>query len=133
MIVYKRFPDIYSLQFIYYSIAMMALVFSLSIFTSAVMLFFRDLGQIIGIIVSVGFWATPIGWSVGILPDNIARIFKLNPMYYIVTGYRDSFIDKTFVWQRPYQTIYFWLFCIVVFCLGVKIYYKLKPHFSDVL
>lgn len=133
MIVYRGVPEVYSFQFIYYSFAMMCLVFAISVFTSSVILFFRDLGQIIGIIVSVGFWATPIGWQLGILPVNIGRIFKLNPMYYIVTGYRDSFIDNIFIWQRPYETIYFWLFCIVVFSLGVKIFYKLKPHFSDVL
>ena len=133
MIVYKGVPKIYSFQFIYYSFAMMCLVFAISIFTSSVILFFRDLGQIIGIVVSVGFWATPIGWQLQILPENIARIFKLNPMYYIVTGYRDSFIDNIFIWQRPYETIYFWLFCIVVFSLGVKMFHKLKPHFTDVL
>lgn len=132
-LIYKRMPTIHILQFIYYSFAMMFLVFSVSIFTSAVVLFFRDLSQVVSIIVNVGFWATPIGWQIGILPANIGRLFKLNPMYYIVTGYRDSFIDKIFIWQRPYETLYFWLFCIVTLCLGVRMYYKLKPHFSDVL
>lgn len=133
MIGYKRYPNLYTIQLIYYSIAMMVLVFSISVFTSAVILFFRDLGQVIGIIINVGFWATPIGWQLSMLPEKVARVFKLNPMYYIVTGYRDSFVNNIYVWERPYETIYFWLFCIILFCLGVKIHYKLKPHFSDVI
>lgn len=130
---YGYYPDTYTLQFVYYSFAMIVLVYSLSLFTSSIILFFRDLGQIIGIVVSVGFWATPIGWQITMLPGVVQRIFKLNPMYYIVTGYRDAFVDKIYFWQRPYETLYFWLFCFVVLCIGAKIFNKLKPHFSDVL
>lgn len=131
--VYGYYPDICSLQFMYYSFAMIVLVFSITLFTSSVVLFFRDLGQIIGIIINVGFWATPIGWTIDMLPGFAQRLFKLNPMYYVVTGYRDSFIDKIYFWQRPYETLYFWAFCLVVLCLGVKMFKKLKPHFSDVI
>ncbi len=131
--VYGYYPDLYSLQFIYYSFAMIILVFCISLITSSVILFFRDLGQIIGIILNIGFWATPIGWTIDMLPGVVQRIFKLNPMYYIVTGYRDSFIDKVYFWERPYETLYFWAFCLVAFCFGVKLFKKLKPHFSDVI
>ncbi|MBD7910214.1 ABC transporter permease [Clostridium sp. Sa3CVN1] len=131
--MYGYYPDAYSVQFIYYLGAMIVLVFSVTIFTSAVILFFRDLGQIISIVMNVGFWATPIGWQIAILPGWAQRIFKLNPMYYIVTGYRDTFVDKFYFWQRPYETIYFWAFCFVVLLVGIKIFNKLKPHFSDVL
>ena len=67
------------------------------------------------------------------LPGIAQRLFKLNPMYYIVTGYRDAFVDKIYFWQRPYETLYFWMFCLVTLCIGAKIFKKLKPHFSDVL
>lgn len=125
--------DVYNLQFIYYSGCMIFLVLAVSTITASVILFFRDLGQIIGIILSVGFWFTPIGWNLTMIPEFWARFFKLNPMYYIVTGYRDAFIDKIFFWERPYLTLYFWAFCIVVLTSGVKIFKKLRPHFSDVI
>ena len=131
--IYGYYPDLCSLQFVYYSFAMIVMIFSISLFTSSVVLFFRDLGQIIGIVINVGFWATPIGWTIDMLPGFAQRIFKLNPMYYIVTGYRDSFIDKVYFWERPYETLYFWVFCLVAFCFGVKLFKKLKPHFSDVI
>ena len=131
--IYGYYPDLYSLQFIYYSFAMIVLVYSLSIITSAIVLFFRDLSQIINILMNVGFWATPIGWQLTMLPDWAARIFKLNPLYYIVTGYRDAFVDKIFFWQRPYETIYFWMFCLVTLLIGIKLFNKLRPHFSDVI
>lgn len=131
--LYGYYPDIYSLQFIYYSFAMIVLVYSLSIITSAVVLFFRDLSQIINILMNMGFWITPIGWQLTMLPNSVARIFKLNPVYYIVTGYRDAFVDKIFFWQRPYETIYFWMLCLVTLLIGIRLFNKLRPHFSDVI
>lgn len=131
--VYKYYPDIYQLQVIYYLFAMIVLVYSISVFTSAVILFFRDLGQIIGIIINVGFWATPIGWNITILPVFLQRIMKLNPMFYIVNGYRDAFVQKVFFFERPYDTIYFWLFCTIMLLVGIKVFNKLRPHFSDVI
>ena len=112
---------------------MIVLVYSLSIITSSIVLFFRDLSQIINILMNMGFWITPIGWQLTMLPSSVARIFKLNPLYYIVTGYRDAFVDKIFFWQRPYQTVYFWMFCLVTLLIGIKLFNKLRPHFSDVI
>ena len=132
-IVYGYYPDLCSLQFIYYCFAMIVLIYALSTITSSIVLFFKDLSQIIGIIINVGFWATPIAWQLSILPDKLAFLFKLNPMYYIVTGDRDAFIYKIYFWQRPYETLYFWLFCLITLLVGVKIFNKLRPHFSDVI
>ncbi|PRR83058.1 Teichoic acid translocation permease protein TagG [Clostridium vincentii] len=133
MALYGYYPDAYTLQFIYYSFALVSIVYSVSVMSSAIILFFRDFGQIINVILSVGFWFTPIGWNVSILPKNLAILFKLNPLYYIVTGYRDAFIDKIYFWERPYGTLYFWVLCLVILSLGIKIYNRLKPHFSDVI
>ena len=45
-------------------------------------------------ILSVGFWFTPIGWRLTAVPEWARIVFKLNPLYYIVVGYRDAFVDK---------------------------------------
>lgn len=130
---YGRFPTLYSFQLIYYLICLVVLVVSLSFFTSAIFLFFRDLNQIIAVILQIGFWFTPIGWSVGMLSGFWIRIFKLNPMFYVVQGYRDTLVEHILFIDRPYQTLYFWLFCLVMLTIGLKAFKKLKPHFSDVL
>ena len=57
--------------------------------TSAIVVFFRDLTQIISIFLQVGIWLTPIMWDVNMLANYpwLIKLFKLNPMYYIVTGF----------------------------------------------
>lgn len=132
-VIYGLDFSLTNIQIIYYLICTIALVISLGILTSSIVLFFRDLNQIITMILNVGFWFTPIAWSHTMLSEKILLFFKLNPMYYIVQGYRDSFIDKIWFFERPYQTVYFWVIVLLIFTIGIKLFKKLKPHFSDVL
>jgi teichoic acid transport system permease protein len=68
--IYGYYPDGYSLQFIYYSFALICIVYSVSVMSSAIILFFRDFCQIINIILSVGFCVNPIGWNLS-NPENL--------------------------------------------------------------
>lgn len=127
------YPDIYYLQLIYYSICTFALVLALVYITCAVVVFFRDLTQIINIFLQIGIWMTPIMWQMDILPESLKWIFYLNPVYYVVLGYRDSLIDKISIYQRWGMTLYFWVIVLLLFAVGTKLFKKLQTHFADVL
>jgi teichoic acid transport system permease protein len=131
--IYGFYPTQYSIQLIYYSFCTFCLSLAISYATSAMIIFFRDLGQVISIFLQIGMWMTPIMWSYTILPQNLQWVAKLNPMYYIVEGYRDTFINHIWFYQRYFQTIYFWVITLSLFVFGTIIFKKLKPHFADVL
>ena len=76
---------------------------------------------------------TPIMWSYTIIPYKLQWIAKLNPMYYIVEGYRDTLLNNVYFFENFWQTAYFWLITSFLFIMGMSIFKKLKPHFSDVL
>ncbi|WP_172257042.1 ABC transporter permease [Saccharibacillus deserti] len=130
---YGYYPSIYNLQLVYYLLCSIVLALGLSFLTSSIVLFFKDLNQIITIILQIGFWFTPIGWPVTMLSGFWATLFKMNPMFYIVQGFRDSFVDHILFYERPYATLYFWVLCLAILTLGIVTFRKLKPHFSDVL
>lgn len=132
---YGYFPDLYTIQIIYYSFCMVVFVLGLVYATSAVVGFFRDLTQIINIVLQLGIWMTPIMWNIEALSINpvLINIFKLNPMFYVVSGYRDALINKVWFWEHPNLTIYFWIVTILIFGAGSVIFRKLKVHFADVL
>lgn len=134
-ICYGRFPGVYILQLIYYSLCTLLLALGIAYATSAIVGFFRDLTQIINIILMIGIWLTPIMWNFDtiVLPGWIKTIFMLNPVFYIVQGYRDSLINHIWFWQRPAITIYFWMIMLSVLGIGTVIFKKLKVHFADVL
>jgi len=100
---------------------------------SALNVFLRDVGHIVGVVIQIGFWATPIFWDIGIMPPAVQMVLKLNPMFYIVQGYRESFIYFIPFWYHPYQTLYFWTMAAVIFVGGAMIFRRLKPQFADVL
>lgn len=130
------FPDLYYLQLLYYSFCVFVLVLGMSYLTSAVVVFFRDLNQVIGIGLQVGVWLTPIMWNfrdLGIQDSVLAKILQINPMFYIVQGYRDALIDKIWFFERWELTLYFWLLTAVMFFAGTRMFKKLQVHFADVL
>lgn len=130
---YGYYPSIYTLQLIYYSFCMFLLVLGMSYLTCALVVFIRDLQQIINIALQIGMWATPILWSIEMLTDNMKTLFKLNPLVYIVNGYRSAIYEKVWFWEHFYSSTYFWIFTISLFCIGTLIFRKMRIHFADVL
>lgn len=125
--------NIHYLQLLYYSFCVFMLNLSLSYITCAVVIFFRDLSQIIGIILQIGVWLTPILWQLDMIKGGLKYIFYLNPIYYIVLGYRDSLIHRAGLFGRWQLAIYFWVVVLVLFFLGRKLFRRLQVHFADVL
>ncbi|RAZ39380.1 ABC transporter permease, partial [Klebsiella oxytoca] len=72
------YPTVYTLQIFYYSFCLFLLVLAMSYFTCALVVFIRDLQQIINIALQIGMWATPILWDISMLSDNMKSLFKLN-------------------------------------------------------
>lgn len=132
---YQYYPDLYTLQIFYYSFAMLLFTLALVYSTCAIVIFFRDLSQIINIILQIGVWITPIMWNIDTMDiaPALKSIFKLNPLYYIVAGYRDALINKIWFWESPGLTLYFWIITVVLFGIGSLIFRRLRVHFADVL
>jgi len=131
--IYGYYPSIYMIQLVYYSFCLFVFVLGLCYSTCAIMVFFKDIGQIISILLQIGMWATPILWDVNTLSPTVQMIVKINPLVYIVNGYRTAIFEKTWFWQDFYSTMYFWIVTVVVFGIGALVFKRLKVHFSDVL
>ncbi len=131
--IYGYPPTVYTLQIFYYSFCTLVLVLALSYTTCALVVFMRDISQIISIALQIGMWATPIMWDFGALSMKWAVVLKLNPMVYIVNGYRSAMYEHTWFFQDFYSTMYFWIITVVLFGIGAMIFKKLKVHFADVL
>lgn len=130
-------PDLKVLQVLYYSFCLFMYGLGVCYATCSIVVFFRDLTQIISIIIQIQVWMTPIMWNIDTLgarmPSWLITIFKLNPMYYIVNGYRDAMINKVWFWERFDLTIYFWIVTGVFFVVGAYVFKRLKVHFADTL
>lgn len=133
---YGYYPSVYTLQLVYYSICLFIFVLALCYTTCAVAVFFKDITQIISIFLQVGMWATPILWNLsemqGKFGDKVL-LFKINPLVYIVDGYRSAIFEKQWFFEDFFSTMYFWIITAVLFGFGALVFKRLKVHFADVL
>lgn len=130
---YGYFPTIYTLQMVYYSFCLFILVLGMCYTTCAVMVFFKDIGQIISILLQIGMWATPILWDINGISPTAQMLVKINPLVYIVNGYRSAIFEREWFFEDFYSTMYFWIITVVIFGLGALVFKRLKVHFADVL
>lgn len=130
---YGYYPNLYFFQYFYYFIATVFLGLGITYITSCLTIFIKDVGQFVNMFLQFGFWLTPIFWSFDLVPEKLQFLFKINPLFYIIDGFRQTFIYHTWFWERPIQTIYFWSITVILFLVGVFIFSRVKKHFADVL
>ena len=130
---YGYTPTVYTLQLFYYTFCEYVFILGLSYATCAIVLFFRDLQNLVSIIMQVGMWATPILWNINTLREKYKPFIKLNPMTYIVEGYRSAVYEQQWFWEHFYSSTYFWIVTALLFVVSALIFKKLKPMFADVM
>lgn len=131
--LYGYFPNFYWLWLIYYAFCAFAFVEALSLITSVLTMMTRDVKKLVVSLMRMLLYVSPILWSAKY--DNVIMdaITRLNPIYYIVQGYRESiFFDKT-PFAHPVYTLYFWGFILVMFVLGSCLMYKFRRKFIDMI
>jgi lipopolysaccharide transport system permease protein len=99
-------------------------------FLAALGLFVRDLGQVIGYVVTLWFFLTPICYSEATMQQR-APILSRNPMYVLIRAYRSVLLEG----HAPdlHSLLIFWVLALTVFLIGHAWFYKLRKWFADVI
>ena len=120
-------------QIPYYMLCTFSIVVALSKINCALVPFFRDYLQLLEIILLVLMWACPVMWDVSMLPEKIVSIFKLNPMYYVIDGYRQAYMGGRWFFNDLWMTAYYWGFVLLLWYLGNRLFSRLQVHFADII
>lgn len=67
----------------------------LGIFLGTVNVFFRDVGQLTGVVLQFWFWLTPIVYTLNAVPEPLRVWFTLNPLQPLIAAYQRVFLDRT--------------------------------------
>ena len=100
---------------------------------SAIWPFFKDFSALIEIVLMIGVWACPIMWNLDMIPGKYHIIFRLNPLYHLVQGYRDSFMGTGWVWDHPLELAVFWAVTLLLWYWGRRLFRLFGDRFADVL
>lgn len=123
----------YWFQAVYYLFATAVLLLGVAWIAASFSLFVKDTGNIIAVMLQIGFWISPIFWSPDTFPKKLRFVLELNPVSYLLEGYRKSFLYGQPFWNDLSGLAYFWSVTLVVLLIGVFTYKKLRPYFGDVI
>src|SRR5580700_8089922 len=104
-------------------------VCGLSLITSALNVYVRDMRYLVESANTVLFWLVPVVYSFAIIPSSYREIYQLNPVAALVMANRDILMEGT----SPGTALLLKLTGISIFMLaaGLVVFRMLKPRFSD--
>ncbi len=111
-----------------------ALTYGAGCFAATVTAFLRDTAQLIGIFLTVVFWATPIVYPISMIPARQAwlrAVLRANPVTHLVEWYRDAF--SLHVAPSAGSVLYLSVFSGLVALSGAALFTKARPHFADLM
>ncbi|MYL20118.1 teichoic acid ABC transporter permease [Halobacillus litoralis] len=127
--------SIHLLQLPYYMFALVSLVFSLTLISSTLTTIVRDIQAGLRSIIRMFLYLTPILWSTDRLPESmrhlVETVLKINPLFYVVEGYRNAFLGNGWFYEDTGYTLYFWIMVITMFIAGAMLHMKFKKNFVD--
>ncbi|MFD1363686.1 ABC transporter permease [Lentibacillus salinarum] len=130
------FLNIYYLQLVYFIFASFCLFFAISLITSTLSTIIRDVHMLLNSTLRMMLYLSGVLWPLSMLSEfnTLMNLMKLNPLYYLIEGYRYALfgVDWYFITHWEY-TLFFWGLVIVLFLLGAKIHVKFRRHFIDFL
>lgn len=130
---YGIMPSLYWLQLPYYMLCTAAFCSGIALVTSSVSVFVADIQNMVSVFVQFFFWATPVFWSLDMLPQRYACWLRFNPMAYVVQGYRDALLSRAWLWEQASAMALFWAVTLCLLGVGALVFAKLKSQFADVL
>jgi ABC-2 type transport system permease protein len=101
--------------------------FGLNLILSTLNVFFRDVGHLWGVFVTVWMYATPIIYPINIVPEWLQSIIRFNPLYHYVTYFRNVMIYGT-VPSLTDNLICFG-FSLIFLLVGITVFRKNQDKF----
>ncbi len=109
-------------------ITTLALAAGMAMVLAVLNVFFRDIGQLINIVLQFWFWFTPIVYPLQIIPEWARGFVEMNPMAITVGGMHDIFVNN----QAPHWIPLFYVLMLgfILMMLGL---YLFRRHSGDMV
>ncbi len=107
------------------------LILGISFGLGSIAVFFRDIAQMVPLVLLAFFFLTPIVYPAEIIPEKVRWLFIPNPFYWITEMYRAVIIKGSL--PEIKHMVYPVVLSLMVFYGGLKIFKKTKDAFKDIL
>lgn len=78
----------------------MTFTFGIALVVSIVNTYFRDTEYLVGVLINLLFWMTPITYPLDSIPGSLRPFFMLNPLTSIIFSWRELFLNNVILWDK---------------------------------
>ena len=100
-------------------------------FLAALGIFVRDLGQIVGFVLTLWFFLTPICYSEANLSGPALKVLSFNPIWVLVRGYRAVLLEHRAPEFASMAAL--WAGSVALAVCGYAWFHRLRKSFADVI
>ena len=127
-------PDIYYLQIPFYILLSFIFFTFWGLFSSFLGAISKDFVNLVKSFVTAIFWLSGILWNTeNVTTPWLKAFLNLNPITYLVNGFRNCFINKVWFWEQPKRLLYFAIITLILLLGGLWAHKKLRKDIADVL
>jgi lipopolysaccharide transport system permease protein len=116
-------PVLIALQFLF--------TLSIAYFAATLQVTFRDTKHLLRVVLTLGFYVTPVFYEVRHVPDRFAALYALNPMVHIMGAYRDVLLRGA--WPPAAGLIAVGIASGMLLFLGYALFTRTSYRFVDEL
>ena len=107
------------------------LTFGLACIAATLTAFVRDTTHAVGIVLTIGFYATPIVYPASLVPERLRPLIQANPVTHLVDLYRRAFTLHSP--PDPASIAYLTVFSLLAAAAGAAVFARARPHFADLI
>lgn len=137
IIIFRIFgyaADIYIIQIPIYMALMFLFMNAWGLLSGHLAAISKDYGNLVKSFITAVFWLSGIIWNPETIKSaTLKKFLNLNPVTFFVNGFRNTFINKIWIWEQPRRLLYFIICLIILNIFSLVVYKKLKKEIPDVL
>ena len=124
-------PGLAILMTPFWLLCALLLALGLGLWGAALMVKFRDVAYVVPWLVQIGMYATPVAYAASAAPAKLRWFFDINPMAWIVEGFRNSFLGLApNAW---WQVVAAPVASLAVFTVGLLYFQSRERQFADLI
>ncbi len=126
-------PTLYWLQYMYYFFCMVVFLFAFGLLNATITVLIRDYHIFLQSVLRLLFYVSGPIWDIQnrSLPSWLVKILQINPIYYIIEGFRDTFLNRAWFWEKATYGLIFWGIVLILLILGSHLHMKFRAKFVD--
>src|SRR3989338_343577 len=123
--------SISALLFVIFTVCLYFVALGTSFFISSLNAKFKDVRHIWEVLLQLGFWLTPIIYTVSMIPEKLHWFVYLNPMTRVIQYSREAILQQKV--SNLDGVFALFLMTLIIFFIGYYDYKKMLPYFAEEL